>query len=411
MKTKLTTIFFLILPLTVNSQTWKVFGIDPISLECKTYSQITFFNDVLWTGMSKLDSTTITAMDSPSLLFACDISMSDHKGNLWFVGSIRPDVWTTHGNAYTVYKYDGSNWFDNSPPKSFGYNNCNSITFENEGKIWFTTSDSGAYMFNGTIWQHYSKQSVFDGAFSMAIDDTGNKWFATQNGLVKFDGNNWTVFNTSNSGLKFNMVNDIVIDKNDNIWLATGSPDVPGDTITGRIAKFDKANWIYYKAFNDSQGLNYVNTIAIDSFGKIWAGTFMGLTVFDGYRWKNYKVPDDPDNLQILSIDFDSDGNTWLGTTCGILEFLDNTVSLIHSPANNKISISPNPAKSEININLDSQNGNSEISIFDINGSVILKKNISKNNIQLDISHFKPGTYFIYINKASFKSIKQFIKE
>jgi hypothetical protein len=412
MKTKLMIILCLMLPLTVNSQTWKVFGIDTISQECQTYSHITFFNDDLWTGLSKLDGTTITKVEAPSMLFACDISMSDHKSNLWFVGSIRPDVWTTHGNAYTVYKYDGSDWFDYSPPKYFVYNRCNSIVFENDSNMWFTTSDSGAYMYDGTTWQHYSKKSVFDGAFSMAIDNNGNKWFATQKGLVKFDGSNWTVFNSTNSGLKFNVVNDLAIDKNDNIWLATGSPGDPGDTITGRIAKFDETNWTYYKTFNDSQGLNYANTIAIDSFGKIWAGTFLGLTVFDGVNWKNYTVPSDPsDNLQVLSIDFDSHGNKWFGTTCGILEFQDNTVSLIHSLSNNKISISPNPAKSNININLNGQIRNTELIILDINGSLVLKKNSYTNNLQLDISNLKQGAYFVYIKTEQFRIIKKFIKE
>ena len=34
---------------------------------------------------------------------------------------------------------------------------------------------------------------------SLAIDDKGNKWIGTSAGLVKFDGVNWTVYNTENS--------------------------------------------------------------------------------------------------------------------------------------------------------------------------------------------------------------------
>jgi hypothetical protein len=157
MKTKLIVILSLLLPFTVNSQIWKVFGIDTISQECRTYSHITIYNDVLWTGLSKLDGATFTEAETPSLLFTCDISKSDHKGNMWFVGSTRPDVWTTHGNAYTIYKYDGSNWHDYSTPKSFGYNGCNSLAFQNDGKIWFTTSDSGAFTYDGT---NYKKISI-----------------------------------------------------------------------------------------------------------------------------------------------------------------------------------------------------------------------------------------------------------
>jgi hypothetical protein len=412
MKTKLIAILCLLLPFAVNSQTWKVFGIDTISSECTTYSHITIFNDTVWSGISKLDGSTLSKAVAPSPLFVCDVSKSDYNGNLWLVGSITADVWTTHGNAYTIYKFDGSKWFDYSPPQSFGYNGCNSIVFQKDGKIGFTTTDHGAYMYDGTNWQQYIKPSVFNGANSMTIDNNGNKWFATSKGLVKFDGSNWTVFNSTNSGLKFDIVNDLAIDKNGNIWLATGSSDETGDTITGRIVKFDGTNWTYYKPFNDAQGLNYVYTLAIDPNGKIWAGTFLGLTVFDGSKWTNYTNSNTSStNLQVLSIDFDSHGNKWFGTTCGILEFQDNDVSINNSRLNNNISIAPNPANSYIKINLNGQFRNAIISILDINGSLVLEKNIASNNGQLDISNLKQGAYFVYVNSGLYKTIKQIIKE
>jgi ligand-binding sensor domain-containing protein len=42
---------------------------------------------------------------------------------------------------------------------------------------------------------------------AIAIDEEGNIWIGTAGqGLVKFDGVNWTVYNTSNSGLPDNYV-------------------------------------------------------------------------------------------------------------------------------------------------------------------------------------------------------------
>ena len=40
-------------------------------------------------------------------------------------------------------------------------------------------------------------------------------------GLAKFDGTNWTVFNTSNSGLPDNYVSSIAIDGSGNKWIGT----------------------------------------------------------------------------------------------------------------------------------------------------------------------------------------------
>ncbi|MFA6403601.1 MAG: T9SS type A sorting domain-containing protein [Salinivirgaceae bacterium] len=409
MKTKLVIVVSLLLSMTVNSQTWTVFGLDTLSNECITYSHITFFNDTLWSGSSKLVGTTLSKVDAPSQLFVCDVSKSDQNGNLWFVGSIYKDTWH-HGDSFTVYKFDGTKWYDYSLSKSFAYSTCSSITFQNDGKIWFTTTDNGAYMYNGASWQQY-KTSVFTGAKSMTIDSIGNKWFANSNGLVKFDGSNWTVFNPSNSGLKFNTVNDLAIDKNGNIWLATGSPDETSDPTTGRIAKFDGTNWTYYKPFNDADGLNYVYSVAIDPNGKVWAGTYYRLTVFDGVKWTNYTDSHSPssDNLQVLSIDFDSHGNKWFGTTCGILKF-DDYASSVTSHSQNEISVWPNPANSYINIDLTGENSTNEISVLDVKGSLMLKKTVSSGNVQLNISDFEQGLYFISVNTGLYRIIKPIVK-
>jgi ligand-binding sensor domain-containing protein len=48
--------------------------------------------------------------------------------------------------------------------------------------------------------------------FAIAIDEQRNKWIGTSNGLAKFDGINWTVYDTSNSRLPDNSVNTIAID-------------------------------------------------------------------------------------------------------------------------------------------------------------------------------------------------------
>jgi hypothetical protein len=45
---------------------------------------------------------------------------------------------------------------------------------------------------------------ITDHVWAIAIDGQGNKWIGTYGGLAKFDGVNWTVYKTSNSGLPDN---------------------------------------------------------------------------------------------------------------------------------------------------------------------------------------------------------------
>jgi ligand-binding sensor domain-containing protein len=67
--------------------------------------------------------------------------------------------------------------------------------------------------------------------YAIAIDGEGNKWIGTYGGgLAKFDGVNWTVYNTSNSGLPSVFVRAIAIDGQGNKWIGTD---------LGGLAKFD----------------------------------------------------------------------------------------------------------------------------------------------------------------------------
>ena len=53
----------------------------------------------------------------------------------------------------------------------------------------------------------------------LAIDESGNKWIGTEEGLVKFDGTDWIIYNTSNSGIRVNYIKCIAIDEYDNVWI------------------------------------------------------------------------------------------------------------------------------------------------------------------------------------------------
>ena len=64
---------------------------------------------------------------------------------------------------------------------------------------------------------------------SIAIDAQGNKWFGTFYGeVVKFDNVNWTVYDSTNSGLPGEYrISSIAIDAQDNKWLgASFSPNL-----------------------------------------------------------------------------------------------------------------------------------------------------------------------------------------
>ncbi|MBL4752291.1 MAG: T9SS type A sorting domain-containing protein [Flavobacteriales bacterium] len=177
-------------------------------------------NNDKWLGtydeLLKFDGSTVTSERSSVLGFDIGpvaIDVNDH-------------IWLAHGFAdFTSEGYldhfDGVNWTSHYLSSSA----ITLITFDALGDLWLGLSDSGIAKFDGSDFTIYSSDnSGIPGnrATSIAVDQNENKWIGLRGmGLIKFDGTNWTVYNTSNSGLPDNWVNTLYIDTYDNKWIGT----------------------------------------------------------------------------------------------------------------------------------------------------------------------------------------------
>ena len=79
---------------------------------------------------------------------------------------------------------------------------------------------------------------------------------------MKFDGENWTVYDMDNSGLPSNGISALAIDVQGNIWIGTWG-----------LARFDGTNWTVYNTDNSGLPNNGTLALAIDAQGNTWIGT------------------------------------------------------------------------------------------------------------------------------------------
>ena len=103
-------------------------------------------------------------------------------------------------------------------------------------------------------------------------DKNGNVWMGNglqATGLIKYDGNAFTVFNTQNSPIPYDNISGIAIDLNNNIWIMDG---MEGVTAQIYLVEFDgNNNWFQlpgnfgYQTRGDLAG--------IDSSGNIWTAS------------------------------------------------------------------------------------------------------------------------------------------
>lgn len=153
-------------------------------------------------------------------------------------------------------------------------------------------------------------------------DKYGFIWFGTEDGLNRFDGQNFKLYrhrDNDSTSLQRGHIKAICLNKNGQMWVATTSSISLYDPNTDGFINFDfnKYGWIL--------------TISTDHSGKVWVGTFNGLFVFDPktktVKPLNYILNTGQSLLSghIYSLFEDSKRNLWIGSTNGLFYYHQNS--------------------------------------------------------------------------------------
>jgi len=147
---------------------------------------------------------------------------------------------------------------------------------------------------------------------SIAQTPDGYLWFATRDGLARFDGVKFSVYRKENTpGIGHTMLGALLVDHLGRLWIATGDG----------LSKFESGR---FKRYSQSDGLpsNAIHSLLEDHTGKLWIGTWNGLASFDGRHFQTFSAKDGLPNQSISGLAEDGDGGLWVGTFGGGLAHL-----------------------------------------------------------------------------------------
>jgi len=163
--------------------------------------------------------------------------------------------------------------------------------------------------------------------YDIAQDSEGFMWFASANGLNRFDGSvfklMYHVDSTAAPGttLTSNLIKALLVDKEGNKWAGTQGGGLNKiDPHTSKITYFK-----HESRHRFSLGHNEILCLLEDSIGNIWIGTEKGLSIYEKHTGKfhnHYADKNDTSKLYssaVLSLKQDKDGDIWLSTWAGLL--------------------------------------------------------------------------------------------
>ncbi|HBF87479.1 MAG TPA: hypothetical protein DDX39_02465 [Bacteroidales bacterium] len=274
--------------------------------------------------------------------------------------------------------------------------------------------------------------------FCLIKDNQDNIWMGGSDGMLKFNNDEWTLYNSDNSVIPvYAWCRDIRIDANEkivaafdhqisifnngaweNINIDAINPydieiysfiiDKNNNFIIGTrdngIFIYNGIDWQNFNIDNSELPGNEIRCLEIDSSNNIWAGTDSGLVKYNYSEWSIYNVDNSfvPLTNIIYDIQIDKNNNIWFVNKAGITVFNEDWVNWIDykEKEKNEIIIYPNPVKDYVKLKYKEKI--KSVEIYSIMGVLELKERYKG---EINVMNLNSGVYFLKINTQSNTSI------
>ena len=358
--------------------------------------------------------------------------VQDQSGNIWAA------------TAWGLCRYDGTAWeIFQAGSSGLPDNVIRALAVDSLDRIWIGTQLHGVVVYDGSIWSSYDVDNspLPDNEInSLAIDYRGWAWIGTYLGLLCYTGDEWRIYNTSdtayggqqlngntilhtavrhdglvaictlNGGFHYltdtsltvhatyidffpdNTQNEVAFDLvNNERWLAT-----PSQGLVRQGGPWYEGPWFQYTTNNSLLPSNAVNCVRVDAQSRVWFGTLLaGLGMrdqdgsFTNYTSTNSGLPDNTVQCVMVA----ADGSMWVGTAYGGLAHLSFTEAVAETPAP-AFNLFPNPCQGHVQLDRHGNAAPGHWRILDLSGRSVREGNLTAVPVvDIQIPALAPATY------------------
>jgi ligand-binding sensor domain-containing protein/two-component sensor histidine kinase len=237
-----------------------------------------------------------------------------------------------HGGLWTAFNAHGVSYSLTNSAQDFGVSRNQSawsVLVDHQQQVWVGTLDEGLFQFQTNYFKPAPDAEIL-GQQIFALFETrgGQLWVGTQNGLARWNGQDWKVF-TTQDGLSENVIRAIAEDADGNLWIGTENQG---------LNFFKDGKFISYQATENGLPGNDISCLYADKDAVLWVGTAgHGLARFQNGKWKSYSTDSGLASDSISYLLEDEDGYLWIGSNMGLMriqkkslnDFADGTTNFI----------------------------------------------------------------------------------
>ena len=194
-------------------------------------------------------------------------------------------------------------------------NTVHSIIQAKDGYVWIATEE-GLARFDGIKFTVFDKQNTPElksNDIRVLLEDRrGALWIGTTDGLVRLLDSEFTAFSTRD-GLPSNVIDALCEDHDGSLLVATAAG----------IVRFGESVFTSFAAQAEFPK-DGIKALFEDREGALWVGSSEGLARYKNGAATKYTTQDGLANNSVVSIDQDKEGRLWIGTTNGLNQLQDN---------------------------------------------------------------------------------------
>jgi len=194
-------------------------------------------------------------------------------------------------------------------------NTVQAIAQTRDGYLWLGTQE-GLVRFDGVRFQIFDRRNTpqMQSNFVRVVLESrhGGLWIATDGGLLHMRDGQFTSY-TTRDGLAHNFVFALCETDDGSIWAGT---------VGGGLNRLSDGKFTHYST---EEGLlaDVVVALHAGADGSIWVGTTKGLNRINGERIDSYTTADGLANNRVQAICDDGAGGVWVGTEGGLHHLID----------------------------------------------------------------------------------------
>ena len=379
--------------LNFSNAQWVVQDLSSITTE--GFAKV-FFSDSLKGWVSGLNGTIIHTSNGGINWTLQNSGATGYLRDIYFVDSLKGWAISSYGEILKTNN-SGTNWSHQNLTGEFIYihffDSLYGLTANRNGII-YKSYDGGQ---NWTAMQGSLPVNTIRSYFAL---DSLHSWGVGNTCIYKYNGTNWTQKYYSGSQ-DFYSVYFVDSLKGWAVGTTSSSGLIMKTTDGGNSWNQQTINmptgYLFSVYFLDS-----INGWSVGDYGKVFK--------YNGTNWleQNSNIAQ-----QLSSVYFNDLNHGWATSWGGKLihtNFLTNNFGTTQNIASD-YSVYPNPAKNKILINSNWTFQNSILSIYNIQGQLLLQQPIKQEKTELDISRLAKGIYILKLTDFDNIEMTKFVKE